>query len=99
MTHFLFATVFLFAGLAAAAAVLVTNIFRLLRPPQRFYPLLYLGVSVLTAASLLRTLARQSTGIACAMAPGRTMFLYGGLILLHLYFLWDSLRSMKGAEG
>ena len=95
MTYFLLTTLLLFTALAAAAALSLVSLFRLLRPSPGVFPFLYLGVSAAAVASLLRALLRQHCGIACAMPSFRTTLLYGGLAFLLACFLYDSFWEVK----
>ncbi len=95
MTRFTLISILLFAGLAVSLPVLAVSLFRLVSSRKKIFPLLYGAVSLMTIFSLTRTLVQQSSGIACAMPPQRTLLIYGGITLLHLYFLLDSFRELK----
>ena len=95
-TQLVVSTVLTFAGLAAALLVLGVNLYALFRGTRpRWTPMLYGGVSILYGWSLLTAFLRQHSGLTCAMTPEKTLLLYGGLLLLHLYFLWDSIRTLR----
>ena len=97
MQHFLLSTILSFAGLGAAIALFIASLLLLLKKAgkSRYLSLLYLGISGFYGYSLTVNLIRQSSGIRCAMAPLQTLVVYGGLLALHLYFLWDTLRLLK----
>ena len=101
--HFLLSTLLFFCGLAAALSVLAINLVLVLRSARDLAALLYLAVSLFYSASLVYVLARQGTGVACAQASGTQLALYGALLLLHLFFLSDSLRkanrTLKSGKG
>ncbi len=97
MEQFLLSTVLSFAGLGAAAAVFGTGIYLLIKSTGkvRIMAISYLAISAFYGYSLAINLIRQSSGIRCAMAPLQTLVIYGGLLLLHLYFLWDIIKEIK----
>ncbi len=104
--YFLLSTVLSFLGLGAAALVAVLNLFRLRRQGFRWDSSLYLVISLVYAGRLALNLRQQFTGIACALPPQRILLVYGGLLLFHLGFAWDSWRAFagrsqreKGGEG
>lgn len=95
--HFILSSVLMFAGLAFAIGVLFLNGMILFRTRRAGPCLIYIGVAGFYAYSVIGALIRQSTGIACALSPWRTLLLYGGLLLLHIYFLFDSLGDFRKA--
>ena len=97
--YFLLSTILSFLGLGAAAAVFLLNLMRLYRQGFRWDSAGYLVISLIYAWRLIQSLRQQFTGIACALTPEKTLLIYGGLLLLHLGFAWDSWRSFgKGGE-
>ncbi|WP_312640325.1 hypothetical protein [Hydrogenoanaerobacterium sp.] len=93
--QFILSTVISFLGLGVAFAVLITNTLYIKQTKHKFSALLYMSISLVYGFALITSLVRQSSGIACAMTPQSTLVIYGGLVLLHLYFLWDTLKSSK----
>ena len=77
MTHFVLSTLLSFAGVAAALAVLLAAGALVKLGGNRAPPLLCMAVSAAYGASQLAVLARQQSGLACALAPGRTVLLHG----------------------
>lgn len=92
MSYFVLSTLLSFAGLAAALLVLTACILLLWKTKERLTPLLYLASSSFFGFTVISSLIRQKSGIACAMPTDRMLLLYGGLILLHLYFLFDLMK-------
>ncbi|MBC8571360.1 hypothetical protein [Zongyangia hominis] len=90
----IFSTVLFFCGLAVAAAVLGLALYHIVKRRRRLFCALYAlcaaGYGVLAAANLIH----QSSGIACAMTPATQLIIFGGLLLLHLVFLWDCVRLL-----
>ena len=98
-SYFILSTILSFLGLAAAAAVLLLNLFRLHRHGFRWDVGGYLAISLFYGWRLILSLRQQFTGIACALTPERTLLVYGGLLLLHIGFAWDSWRSLVCEKG
>ena len=92
------ATVSSFAGLAAALGVVVAAVVRL-RRGFGWLPLGYAAVAVWYAITLIQGLIRQSTGIVCAIPAWRTLLVYGGLLVLHLWSLYDLLHALCAPTG
>lgn len=95
MTHFLLSTLLSFAGVAAALAVLLAAGALARLGGGRAPALLCMAVSAAYGASQLAVLARQQSGLACALAPGRTLLLHGTLLAVHLVLLGGLLRRLR----
>ena len=95
MTHFVLSTLLSFAGVAAALAVLLAAGALVKLGGNRATPLLCMAVSAAYGASQLAVLARQQSGLACALAPGRTVLLHGALLAVHLVLLGGLLRRLR----
>lgn len=93
--QFVVSTVMSFLGIGLAIGVLGVNIYNLIQNEKKYIPVLYLAVSGYYIYTLLNNLIRQSSGLVCAMPPLKTIVIYVGLALLHMYFLYDSVKLMK----
>ena len=95
MTRFLLSTLLSVAGVAAALAVRLAAGALVKLGGRRVPPLLCMAVSAAYGASQLIALARQQSGLACALVPGRTMLLHGALLAVHLGLLGGLLRRLR----
>ncbi|MBC8584891.1 hypothetical protein [Youxingia wuxianensis] len=97
--QFILSTILSFVGIGIALAVIIVNVLILFRPGSKWLSVLYTAISLWYGGTLVSSLIRQSSGIYCAMTPEKTLLIYGGLVLLHFYFLWDSVKLLKRQEG
>lgn len=88
-----------YIGLAAALGTAAVSLAVLFKTSKRGTALLYLGMSGFFAYTLVRVLLRAASGILCYRSPAQTVLFYGGLTALHLYFLWDGWRILRGAPA
>lgn len=95
MNLLLLTTVLSYMALAACAATLFAGMMLLVQSPRRAGALPVPAVSAATAAVLIRTLVRMSSGLLCYRPVGHTLLLYGGILLLQLYFLCDAARQLR----
>lgn len=84
-----------FLGLAAALGLAAVSLLLLFQTRRRFAALTYLAMAGLFAGTLVRVLVRATGGVVCYRSPLQTVLLYGGLIALHLYFIWDVWRTLR----
>lgn len=92
---FMLSTVLSFAGLLAAVAVLIVHLLCLLRTSAKLSSASFMAVSIFYGYTLIANLIRQSSGLACAISPIRTLVVYGGLLVLHLYFFGEGIQTLK----
>ena len=92
-------TVLSYMALAACAAALFAQVMVLVLSPGKAGALPGLAVSAATAAVLIRGLVRLSSGLMCYRPLSHTLLLYGGILLLQLYFLADAARTWKALAG
>ena len=83
-------TLLFFCGLGISAAVILVSLIHLAGGRRR----LVSGAYALMGFGYGGLCVRQSSGIACAMAPISQLAIFGGLLLLHLFFLIDGIRTL-----
>lgn len=83
------------AGIAAAACVIILG-FQALGQKTRsvFFILLYMGISLVFGAAMVRNFWQTSSPHACAQLPGTILAGSGAILLIHVYFIWDILKSL-----
>lgn len=84
-----------FLGLAAALGLAAVSALLLFQTRRRGAALAYLAMAGVFTAALVRVLTRALGGVVCFRSPLQTVLLYGGLIALHLYFIWDTWRTLR----
>lgn len=93
--EFILSTVLLFAGLAAAVAIIGVNSLIISSSPKRAKPTIYIAVAAVYSAVLIFTLIKQSGGIACTIPSAKDLILYAVMLALELFFLYDSLVKYR----
>ena len=93
LSRYILTTLLSFCALGSSLLAAALALWNLVRRRAPLFSALYLGVSLAAAAVLIRGLFRLHTGIACLMPRGQTLVYYGGLLLLQLFFAYDSYRA------
>ena len=87
-------TLLFFCGLGIGVAVVLVSLIHLAGGRRR----LVFGAHALMGCGYggicVYNLIRQSSGVACAMTPISQLAIFGGLLLLHIFFLIDGIRTL-----
>jgi len=93
--YYAFSAVVSFFCVAIALVAIIINSINLKQKRKFANSLIYLTISTLYALTVVKSLVEQSSGIACAATPTNTLLVYGGLALVHIFFVWDSIRQAE----
>lgn len=88
-------TVLAYMGLAAGLGLAAVSLLLLLRTRRKGTGAVYLALSGFLGFTLVRVLLRAAEGAVCYRPPLMTLLLYGGLIVLVLYFMLDGWRVLR----
>lgn len=86
-------TVFL-VGAAAAAVVVILSIVALVRRRERRILPVYLITALLYGFAMVRNFLHASSPIACSRMPLSALIGSAILLLLQIYFIWDTLHEL-----
>ena len=87
-------TLLFFCGLGIGAAVILVSLIHVVGGRRRLVSGAYILMGCGYGGICVYHLVRQSSGVACAMAPVSQLAIFGGLLLLHLFFLIDGIRTL-----
>ena len=94
MNELLLTKVLAFAALALALGVLCVSLALLIQSRRKAAPLIYLALSGVTGYALMNVILRLSMGIMCYRPVWQILLLYGGVLVLQAYFLWDAVHQL-----
>ena len=87
-------TLLFFCGLGIGAAVILVSLIHVAGGRRRLVSGAYILMGCGYGGICVYHLIRQSSGVACAMAPISQLAIFGGLLLLHIFFLIDGIRTL-----
>lgn len=93
--EFMLSAILLFVCLTSAVSLIIVSGLLVGGAENKIKPIIYIVVAAAYAYILISALIKQSSGIACSSPTPSQLIMYTALMLLHLFFIYDSLPKRR----